>query len=179
MATYRDIASTETDPQAPLTSALMKALDDNPTAIAEGALNAPKVQGVALGGVFVAVRDVTGTGYGNYTGLARAKLVRIDLWIENMTTAQSFVVGFSTNNGSSYGSDQIVFSPTGSSVLLNHFVIVLDLETGAFNVLSGSEYVTTVSGTLTAPANVNAFRVRQSAGTTDVNSMVTILSGVT
>jgi len=35
MATYRSIASTETDPQAPVTSALMKALDANATAIAE------------------------------------------------------------------------------------------------------------------------------------------------
>lgn len=43
MATYRSIASTETDPQAPLTAALMKALDDNPTAITEGASGAPRI----------------------------------------------------------------------------------------------------------------------------------------
>jgi len=36
MATYRAIASTETDPQAPLTSALFKALDANLTAAFEG-----------------------------------------------------------------------------------------------------------------------------------------------
>ncbi len=41
MATYRSIAATETDPQAPVTAALMKALDANPTAIAEGAPGAP------------------------------------------------------------------------------------------------------------------------------------------
>lgn len=36
MATYRSIATTETDPQAPITSALMKALDANVTAAFEG-----------------------------------------------------------------------------------------------------------------------------------------------
>jgi hypothetical protein len=41
MTTHRDIATTETDPQAPVTSALMKALDDNATAIAEGDTTAP------------------------------------------------------------------------------------------------------------------------------------------
>jgi len=41
MATYRDIASTETDPQAPITSALMKALDANVDATAEGATDSP------------------------------------------------------------------------------------------------------------------------------------------
>lgn len=42
MATYRTIAGTETDPEAPITSALMKALADNPTAIAEGEVGAPR-----------------------------------------------------------------------------------------------------------------------------------------
>lgn len=41
MATFREIATTETDPQAPVTSALMKALDDNVDATAEGAVDAP------------------------------------------------------------------------------------------------------------------------------------------
>lgn len=36
MATYRSIATTETDPQAPITSALMKALDGNVTSAFEG-----------------------------------------------------------------------------------------------------------------------------------------------
>lgn len=36
MATYRSIATTETDPQAPITSSLMKALDANTTSAFEG-----------------------------------------------------------------------------------------------------------------------------------------------
>lgn len=43
MATYRDIATTEHDPQAPITAALMKALDANVDAVAEGATGAPLV----------------------------------------------------------------------------------------------------------------------------------------
>lgn len=44
MTTYRSIVSTETDPLAPIVSALMKALAANPSAIAEGATGAPPVK---------------------------------------------------------------------------------------------------------------------------------------
>ena len=43
MTTYRAIAASETDPDAPLVAALMKAVADNPTAITEGAVGAPRV----------------------------------------------------------------------------------------------------------------------------------------
>lgn len=48
MATYRTIASTETDPDAPITSALMKALQSNVEAIREGDATAPKIQNNAV-----------------------------------------------------------------------------------------------------------------------------------
>jgi len=41
MTTYRSIASTETDPDSPVTATLMQALADNPTAISEGETGAP------------------------------------------------------------------------------------------------------------------------------------------
>jgi hypothetical protein len=41
MTTYRSIANTETDPQAPVTSALMKAFQNNVLAVAEGDATAP------------------------------------------------------------------------------------------------------------------------------------------
>ena len=43
MTTYRAIAASETDPDAPLVAALMKAVADNPKAITEGAVGAPRV----------------------------------------------------------------------------------------------------------------------------------------
>ena len=50
MTTFRTIASTETDPQAPVTSALMKALEGNTLAIAEGDATAPRVMPAAMAG---------------------------------------------------------------------------------------------------------------------------------
>lgn len=58
MATYRSIAATETDPFAPLTSALMKALDENATAITEGASGAPRILYDALGGWYQAAGTI-------------------------------------------------------------------------------------------------------------------------
>lgn len=43
MATHRTIAATETDPLAPIVSALMKALEMNPRAMFEGATGAPRL----------------------------------------------------------------------------------------------------------------------------------------
>lgn len=45
MTTFRDIASSETDPEAWITAALMKALDSNLDAVCEGAPGAPRISG--------------------------------------------------------------------------------------------------------------------------------------
>lgn len=49
MATWRTIASTEVDPDSPVTATLMEALADNPIAITERATGAPKVKGSLVG----------------------------------------------------------------------------------------------------------------------------------
>lgn len=75
MATYRSIASTETDPQAPVTSALVKALEANPTAIAEGATGAPVNQAAWHPFDMVNVGDgATGKIYDFATDGARASV---------------------------------------------------------------------------------------------------------
>lgn len=48
MADWTTITETATDPDAPVTSTLIKALRDNPSAIAEGASGAPKIVRSAL-----------------------------------------------------------------------------------------------------------------------------------
>ena len=48
MPDYRVVADSEVQPDAPVTSSLGFALRDNPAAIAEGALNAPKVRSEGL-----------------------------------------------------------------------------------------------------------------------------------
>ena len=50
MADYTAIANATIEPNAPLISATMFALRDNPTAIAEGAAGAPRIQTNAYGG---------------------------------------------------------------------------------------------------------------------------------
>lgn len=49
MADYTTLTETATDPDAPVTSGLIKALRDNPIAIAEGASGAPRIQMAAFG----------------------------------------------------------------------------------------------------------------------------------
>jgi hypothetical protein len=51
MADWTDIANTTLEPDAPLTSATMLALRDNPQAVAEGAAGAPRI-------VYGALRDI-------------------------------------------------------------------------------------------------------------------------
>lgn len=48
MADWTTITETATDPDAPVTSTLIKALRDNPSAIAEGASGAPRIVRSAL-----------------------------------------------------------------------------------------------------------------------------------
>lgn len=70
MTTYVSIASTQTDPYAPLDSPLLKALADNPTAITEGASGAPRIVDAALGS--------TATNTGRNWILARLALMATD-----------------------------------------------------------------------------------------------------
>ena len=49
MADWTTITETATDPDAPVTSVLVKALRDNPQAIAEGASGAPRIDQRAMG----------------------------------------------------------------------------------------------------------------------------------
>lgn len=48
MADWTTITETATDPDAPVTSSLLKALRDNPSAIADGASGAPRIVRSAL-----------------------------------------------------------------------------------------------------------------------------------
>ena len=50
MATYRTIAAGEVDADSPVTATLVSALAENPTAIAEGAAGAPRIQASASAG---------------------------------------------------------------------------------------------------------------------------------
>ena len=68
MADYTNITESATDPDAPVTAGLVKALRDNPIAIAEGAVGAPRMTRTSLlapvagaGGTIARMLPVTGT----------------------------------------------------------------------------------------------------------------------
>ncbi len=98
MATYRAIAGTETDPSAPLVSALFKALDGNATAITEGAVGAPRIVDAAM--------DTTATTAGrnwvlNRNALLTAGAVGTYALLHNSSTATATIVAGTTVAGSS------------------------------------------------------------------------------
>ena len=68
MADYITITDSAIDPDAPLTSELAYAWRDNCVAIAEGAVGAPRVDGLAFGKVhlgLIARSDTTPVGFNN------------------------------------------------------------------------------------------------------------------
>lgn len=69
MATYRAIASTETDPNSPVTSTLMVALAENPLAIAEGASGAPKIAVSQASATAGTSSSLTFSGLGDFEGV--------------------------------------------------------------------------------------------------------------
>lgn len=106
MTTYRTIASTETDGNSPVTVQLLTALADNPTAIAEGASGAPRVDGRALDVVNAETSDATLTA----TNLANIDYVLITGSLKlahdsGGTSFQNAAARFrlSTDGGSSWG----------------------------------------------------------------------------
>ena len=122
MTTYRSIASTETDPDSPVTATLMQALADNPTAISEGAVGAPYLGLQPYNGVLV--DDVNdGLIYDFAVDGAVSSIQTPELESGYLYTVR--VINFSHNSGSSqalelekYGvSDNLLATSTlGSSV---------------------------------------------------------------
>lgn len=113
---YISITETETDPDAPLTSALAKKWRDNPIAIAEGASGAPKVVGAALN-IFLVEGTSTGSGtitLCTATGLDAVNRVGIGYKIRGSATSSGGTwydasidirYSLSTDGGSTWGAD--------------------------------------------------------------------------
>lgn len=179
MATYRSIASTETDPQAPITSSLMKALEANPIAIAEGDSTAPRIHAKALGSVYIGTMDVNSGSYATFTDLDGTGWVKVDFSAE-LEAGITLRVAFSNDNGSSWGSDISILSIAGISTALKGTFSV-SLQTGLSvrealycrKTTSVDNQTVYASSTLTVPANCNAMRMR--AGTSGATN---ILRGV-
>lgn len=125
MADWKTIPDTDVDPDAPVTSELMYALRDNPVAIAEGSVGAPRVMGVALDTFLAhdsaAINDNT-TSLA-FVGMDRVGEILVAFNAVGDSTAGSPViqVSFTNNNGTSWGAWQSLTGytvPASSSVSL-------------------------------------------------------------
>jgi hypothetical protein len=126
MATYRTIASTETDAASPVTTTLVSALANNPTAIAEGAAGAPRVVGRALD-VFSAEGTINRTSVGTITAVTDTGLTNIDRvliagWlkatdagVDQVTATATYEL--SSDGGSSWGTGVEIARATGTDAI--------------------------------------------------------------
>lgn len=139
MTTYRTISSTETDADSPVTVQLMTALADNPTAIAEGASGAPRVDGRALDvvlndtdiniptgssatTVLVTNTALTNLSYVMVTGFA-------DLGNPSSSTSLSLNYQTTIDGGSNWtGSTTFLDTNTYSSDSVRPFSVVVDVS---------------------------------------------------
>jgi len=169
MADYTEIPDSALDPDAPLTSDLAYAWRDNPIAIAEGAPNAPKVTGEALGAVwrgFMTASETTTPSV--LTGLDRVKKIMLD-GIFTFGGSVLVRISFSGDGGGTWGAWQGFAGGVSGSDGYSKTSVVIDLQTGA---VRGSSVVGSETGggsasvtggisnvTYTVPPNVNAIRI--------------------
>ena len=114
MPDYRVIADSEVQPDAPVTSSLGFALRDNPAAIAQGALNAPKVRSEGLN-LTTAAGDRTSDGViFTLNGLDRVLTLMVNSYVTlTFGSAGNASVRYRTStNGGSTWSGYTVFDNT-------------------------------------------------------------------
>lgn len=154
---------------------------ENPVAITEGAINAPKVVTPALA-IYSDVFLCTGNTSDSSLSMGRIANIMIDAHCKPSSGA-ALQIRFSNDNGATWGSFQSL------SVLLSNTVHTrlygfVNLATGVYSVIRAETDTAAVpaiqQGTLTVPSNANAIDIRMSAGT-GVQAYGTILgiSGVT
>lgn len=158
MADWVAITDSQVDPDAPLTSELAYAWRDNPIAIAEGAVGAPRIQMEAFGAAGILGGTLTGTTYIAITGLELVKFLQCHCALG--TPAGSTInIGFTNNGGSSWSSDYTIASVAVNVGAVMSFII--DLETGDFG-LAGLQGETLIGSftTVTVPSNCDGIRIR-------------------
>lgn len=125
MADYRQITVDETLPDAPVTSDLMTALAENPTAIAEGASGAPKVIGHALNTYLG--NTVTTTGLDEYSHV----LVNVVL-TSNASDTAVLTYRRSSNGGATWSGTTPFLNQAGTLVI--NSTVVIDVT--SFNAIN-------------------------------------------
>lgn len=180
MADWTTIDTNSLLPGSPITSPIMLALEENPRAITEGAVGAPKLLPLGLGGQFIARASSSGTTittvedlelvsqfwvFGLVTGINLTGPVSFEFRARDDTATWSAwnVVG-TVNGGTntrSMGSGCIYFDPTTGAISA--------FGVGASDSASGG---TTLSTTLTGSGwDAVGFRMAASSGSVAYNAM--------
>lgn len=162
MTTYRSIVSTETDPQAPGTSSLFKALAANPLAIAEGDPTAPRVQAAAM------INYITEVTHTNTTQAVLdleypAVYLRIDTFIGKTSNASgsNFRMRASSNGGTTWGAYTTI-AGLGADNSAIAGTLFINISTGVFRFIgtkkAGSAFddVFRATGAIAVAAGTNA-----------------------
>lgn len=169
MPTYRAIAGTETDPEAPITSSLMKAFQDNVLAIAEDDATAPKIKIKH----FVSAAEAqtqTFTGLGDYSGIS------FDLRCYQVAGGtQAYNFQYSTNGGTSWSTAVSMFSLPVNAV--GFYSGAFDFSSGLLAIIGGQADVgatsvrvsTTVSG---ASLSIDAIRFQGAAASVNLVAII-------
>lgn len=162
MADWEEPLDSQTDPDAPITSQLGKRWDNNVVAMAEGAEGAPRVQGIALGGVSLGAASVPSGGYATWTNCDGVGLVVSNFTWEAPYSSLHYV-SFSSNGGTTWSSGRAIFTTSASSSP-HSGLFRINLQTGVWFYMNYSTGKTD-GGTVTAISNCNAFRISKSVST--------------
>lgn len=142
MADWLNITDTQVDPDAPLTSQLAYGLRDNPIAIAEGAVGAPKIAKPIYG---ARGASVTFTGLDDFSG-ASARFYNNGAAVTGSTVSVSF-----SDDGTTFYGSTVIYSSGGAvnSIVAGDFWIDFSsgdwVSTGVSDI-TGFHLTGTVSG---------------------------------
>lgn len=166
MADWVNITDAQVDPDAPLTSELAYAWRDNPIAIAEGAVGAPRVQWRAWEKSFIAAVSSALTTPVAVTGIGDVGMLYLDINANSSSGSPSINIGFSNDGGSTWGANQTLSFGTVITAGVN-YRIYLNLQTGkcdgAYVQTNGTYAI--INTTFTVPSNCNAIRFSGSGST--------------
>ena len=159
MTDYIPITESETDPGAPATSELAKKWRDNPLAIAEGSVGAPRVMGSAIN-IGSTTEELSGNATGAIIVLPDARFLSISYRASanstSATSAGAAQVRFSNDGGTSWSSWIDLAYAANNSSTTNNSIAKIDR-------VSGLNYGQGPSGV--GITNINSLQFRTTAGT--------------